>query len=141
MKRLSCLAMLMLVTGLAGPAQAQLPPPFGAPPPEMGKMAKCTKDYVKSVEQQLSVMQQFRSNGPEFVGQICTLIEGGSALLGKDGELPDSLRQQLKTTLGVDVDLRYIKTQCRVGQGNLDRELMTQIGQLKSELLRCNDTI
>jgi hypothetical protein len=140
MKRLSCLAVLMLVAGLAGPAQAQLPSPFGPPRLDMGK-AQCTKDYLKSVEQQLSVMEQFRSSGPELVGQICTLIEGGSALLGKDGELPDSLRQQLKTTLGFDIDLRFIKTQCRVGQGNLDRELMTQIGQLKSELLRCGNTI
>jgi hypothetical protein len=31
--------------------------------------------------------------------------------------------------------------QCRVGQGNLEREFMTEIGRLKSELLRCNDTI
>ena len=138
MKRLSCLAVLLLIASLSGPAQAQLPSPFGPPRQDMSK-AQCTKDYLKSVEQQLSVMEQLRSSGPEFVGQICTLIEGGSALLG--GELPDSLRQQLKTTLGVDVDLRFIKTQCRVGQGNLDRELMSQIGQLKSELLRCGDTI
>jgi hypothetical protein len=73
------------------------------------------------------------------VGQICSLIEGGSALLGD--ELPDSVRQQIKGLLGVDVDLRFIKTQCRVSQGNLDREVMTEIGYLKSELERCNDTI
>ena len=104
-------------------------------------MAKpqCNKDYLKGVQQQLDVMEKLRASGPEFVGQICTLIEGGSALIG--GELPDSLRQQLKTTLGFDVDLRFIKTQCRVGQGNLEREFMTEIGRLKSELLRCNDTI
>ena len=68
------------------------------------------------------------------------MIEGGSALIG--GELPDSVRKQLKGMLGVDIDLRYIKTQCRVSQGNLDREIMTEIGLLKSELLRCSsDTI
>lgn len=138
MKRLACLA--VLVAGLAGPAQAQIQPPlpFGTPRPDMGK-AQCTKDYTKGVQQQLDMMEKLRASGPEFVGQICSLIEGGSALIG--GELPDSLRQQLKTTLGVDVDLRYIKTQCRVGQGNLDREVMTEIGRLKSELIRCNDTI
>ncbi|MET0191857.1 MAG: hypothetical protein ABW200_00630 [Hyphomicrobiaceae bacterium] len=136
MKRLACLAVLMLVASLAGPAEAQLP--FPTPRPDMAK-PQCNKDYLKGVQQQLDVMEKLRASGPEFVGQICTLIEGGSALIG--GELPDSLRQQLKTTLGFDVDLRFIKTQCRVGQGNLEREFMTEIGRLKSELLRCNDTI
>ena len=92
MKRLACLAVLMLVAGLAGPAQAQLP--FPTPRPDMGK-PQCSKDYLKGVEQQLDVMEKLRASGPEFVGQICTLIEGGSALIG--GELPDSLRQQLKS--------------------------------------------
>ena len=136
MKRLACLAVLMLVASLAGPAQAQLP--FPTPRPDMGK-PQCNKDYLKGVQQQLDVMEKLRASGPELVGQICTLIEGGSALIG--GELPDSLRQQLKSTLGFDVYLRFIKTQCRVGQGNLEREFMTEIGRLKSELLRCNDTI
>jgi hypothetical protein len=63
----------------------------------------------------------------------------GSNWLG--GELSDATRKQLKDTLGFDIDLRFIRTQCRVSQGNLDRELMTQIGYLKSELVRCNDTI
>jgi hypothetical protein len=67
------------------------------------------------------------------------LIESGSAIVG--GELPDGVRQQLKGLLGVDIDLRFIKTQCRVGQGNLDREVMSQIGFLRAELVRCNDTI
>jgi hypothetical protein len=136
MKRLACLAVLMLVASLAGPAQAQLP--FPTPRPDMTR-PQCTNDYLKGVQQQLDVMEKLRASGPEFVGQVCTLIEGGSALIG--GELPDSLRQQLKSTLGFDVDLRFIKMQCRVGQGNLEREFMTEIGRLKSELLRCNDTI
>jgi hypothetical protein len=136
MKRVACLAVLMLVASLAGPAQAQLP--FPTPRPDMGK-AQCSKDYLKGVQQQLDMMEKLRSSGPEFVGQICSLIEGGSALIG--GELPDSLRQQLKNTLGFDIDLRFIKTQCRVGQGNLDREVMSQIGFLRAELVRCNDTI
>jgi hypothetical protein len=91
------------------------------------------------VETQIQAMEKLRANGPEFVGQICSLIETGSTWLG--GELPDSIRQQLKGMLGVDVDLRFIKTQCRLSQGNLDREVMTEIGYLKSELARCNDTI
>ena len=67
------------------------------------------------------------------------MIHWRIALLG--GELPDSTRQQLKGLLGFDVDLRFIKAQCRVGQGNLDRELTTQLGFLKSEIVRCNDSI
>ena len=138
MKFLPSAAMLVLVAGLAGAASAQIPFPFGGPP-EPGKMPQCSAAYVKSVETQIAGMQKLRSAGPEFVGQLCTLIESGSAIVG--GELPDSTRQQIKSLLGVDIDLRFIKTQCRVSQGNLDRELMSQIGYLKSELVRCNDTI
>ena len=140
MRLLPTLAMLALAAGLSGSAAAQMPFPFGGPPaPEPGKMAKCTKDYVKSVEQQVAAMEKLRASGPEFVGQVCTLIESGSAIVG--GELPDSVRQQPMGMLGFDIDLRFIKTQCRVSQGNLDREVMSQIGFLKSELTRCNDTI
>jgi hypothetical protein len=140
MTLLARLAGLVLVLGLAGSAAAQLPFPLpGEPTPDMSKRQQCTKDYLKSVDQQITMLEKFRSAGPEAVGQLCSLIELGSDWLG--GELPDSTRKQLKDMLGVDVDLRYIKTQCRVGQGNLDRELLTRLGFLKSELVRCNDTI
>jgi hypothetical protein len=134
------MAALAVTAGLAGSAAAQMPFPFGGPQmPEPGKAPPCTKEYVKSVEAQIGAMQKLRASGPEFVGQVCSLIEAGSAIVG--GELSDSTRQQLKGMLGFDVDLRFIKTQCRVSQGNLDREVMTHIGYLKSELTRCNDTI
>jgi hypothetical protein len=140
MKFLPSMAALAVTAGLAGSAAAQMPFPFGGPQmPEPGKAPQCTKEYVKSVEAQISAMQKLRASGPEFVGQVCSLIEAGSAIVG--GELSDSTRQQLKGMLGFDVDLRFIKTQCRVSQGNLDREVMTHIGYLKSELTRCNDTI
>ena len=140
MNFISSMAIFVLVAGLSGTAAAQMPFPFcGQPHPELGKMPKCTKDYVKSVETQIVAMEKLRASGPEFVGQICTLIESGSAIMG--GDLPDSVRQQLKGMLGVDIDLRFIKTQCRVSQGNLDREVMSQIGFLKAELARCGDTI
>src|SRR5439155_27147096 len=130
MKRIPSMAIVVLVAGLSGSALAQLPLPFGGPPtPEPGKMAKCTKEYVQLVEAQIAGMEKLRASGPEFVGQICSLIESGSAIVG--GELPDGVRQQLKGLLGVDIDLRFIKTQCRVGQGNLDREVMSQIGFLR----------
>ena len=139
MKFLATMAMLTIIAGLAGPASAQMPLPFGGPQPDPGKMPQCTKDYVKSVEAQIEGMEKLRASGPEFVGQICTLIESGSALVG--GELSDATRQKLKGLLGFDIDLRFIKTQCRVSQGNLDREVMSQIGFLKAELIRCNGTI
>ena len=140
MRRLSTLAVLTLAAALSGPAAAQLPLPFGDPQvPEPGKFAKCTKEYVKSVEEQITALEKLRTSGPELVGQVCTLIEAGSSLLG--GELPDSMRQQLKGMLGFDIDLRFIKAQCRLSQGNLDREVMSQIGFLKSELIRCDGTI
>lgn len=140
MKYLPHLAMLMLVTGLAGSATAQLPFPLpGQPQPDLSKKQQCTKEYVKSVEQQIASLDKLRTAGPEAVGQVCSLIELGSDWLG--GELPDNMRKQLKDMLGVDIDLRFIKAQCRLGQGNLDRELMTHLGYLRSELVRCNDTI
>lgn len=140
MKCLPRLAALALVVGLVGPASAQLPFPMpGQPQPDLGKKAQCTKEYVKSIEQQIAGLEKLRTAGPETVGQVCSLIEMGSDWLG--GELPEGVRKQLKDVLGVDIDLRFIKTQCRVGQGNLDRELLSQLGFLKSELVRCNDTI
>ena len=140
MRLVPALATLALAVGLSGSATAQMPFPFGGPSnPEPGKPANCTKEYVKSVEEQIAAMEKFRSAGPEFVGQVCSLIESGSAIVG--GELPDGVRQQLKGVLGFDIDLRFIKAQCRLSQGNLDREFMTQIGFLKSELMRCDGTI
>ena len=129
---------LVLAAVLASPAPAQLP--FGTPPlPESGVRRQCNKDYVASLEAQAKAVAKMRTAGPEFVGEICSVIEQGSALFG--GELPDGMRRQLKDLLGFDVDLRFIKTQCRIGQGNLDRELTTQLGFLKSVIIRCNDSI
>jgi hypothetical protein len=125
---------------LAGAAQAQLPLPLpGTPPSDLSKRAQCSRDYVRSVEQKIATLEKWRAAGPEAVGQVCSLIESGSAWLG--GELPESWRKQLKETLGFDIDLRFIKAQCRLSQGNLDRELMTRLGYLKAELVRCDDRI
>lgn len=127
-----------LVAVVAAPATAQLP--FGTPPlPESGVRRQCNKDYLATLEAQAKAVAKLRSAGPRFVGEICSVIEQGSALVG--GELPDGMRRQLKDLLGLDVDLRFIKTQCRIGQGNLDRELTTELGFLKSEIIRCTDSI
>ena len=139
MRLLPTPAVLTLAAALSGSAAAQLPLPFGGPQPDPGTFAKCTKDYQKSLEEQIAALEKLRASGPELVGQVCTLIESGSALLG--GELPDSMRQQLRGMLGFDIDLRFIKAQCRLSQGNLDREVMSQIGFLKSERIRCEGTI
>jgi hypothetical protein len=140
MKILAATAIVIAAVGLAGSAAAQMPFPFGGPPPaEPGKLKKCTKEYVASVETQISAMEKLRASGPQLVGNICSLIESGSAIVG--GELSDETRQRLKGLLGFDIDLRFIKTQCRVSQGNLDREVMTQLGYLKGELARCSDPI
>ncbi len=140
MKHLTRGAVLAVAIGLAGVAQAQLPFPLpGEPLPDVSKRPQCTKAYVESVQKQITGLEAFRTAGPDTVGYVCSLIEMGSNWLG--GELSDATRKQLKDSLGFDVDLRFIRTQCRVSQGNLDRELMTQIGYLKSELVRCNDTI
>ena len=86
----------------------------------------------------MAALDKLRTAGPEAVGQLCSLIEFGSDWLG--GELPDG-----RASSSRPARLRHRsalhQTQCRVSQGNLDRELMTQLGFLKSELVRCNDTI
>lgn len=140
MKLLTTMAALTVAICLAGTAAAQMPSPFGGTPsPEFGKSPQCTRDYVSSVEAQIAGMEKLLSSGPELVGRICSLIESGSAIVG--GELSDETRQKLKGVLGIDIDLRFIKTQCRVSQGNLDREVMSQLGYLKAELMRCDGTI
>jgi hypothetical protein len=137
-KPTTLLTALVLAAGLSASANAQSP--FGSPHIlEGGKLPQCTPRDRSSARSQISSLERCRSAGPALVGQDCSLIEGGSALMG--GELPDTVRAQIKSLLGVDVDLRFIKTQCRVSQGNLDRELITQLGTLHAELLRCSDTI
>ena len=107
-------------------AHAQLPFPFGASAGPGGAPPQCTPTTASPSRSRSPDWRSSARPAPSSSGQVCTLIEGGSALVG--GELPDSVREQIKAMLGVDVDLRFIKTQCRVGQGNLDRELMTQLG-------------
>lgn len=127
---------LALLAGLIGPAQAQSS--FGTPRPDLGKRPECTKDYRQTLDLQVAALEKLKSAAPEMVGQVCSMIERGSDWVG--GELSDGTRQRIKGLLGFDVDLRFIKTQCRVGQGNLDRELVTELGFLKSEQLRCAET-
>jgi hypothetical protein len=127
---------LLLVS--LGAARAQLPLPID-PEPDFSRRPQCTRDYVRSVEQQAAALEKLRTAGPEAVGQLCTLIEMGSAWLG--GDLPDDVRRELRGLLGFDVDLKQISTQCRTGQGSLERELAIKLRRLKAELLRCDDTV
>ena len=76
-----------------------------------------------------------------FSGLTLALLSMTLAWAMVGGELSDDMRQKIKGLLGVDIDLRFIKTQCRVSQGNLDREVMSQLGYLKSELMRCDGSI
>lgn len=126
---------LALAAVATAPASAQLP--FG-PRADMGKPPVCTKDYKQTLDLQVAALEKFRTAAPQAVGQVCSLIESGSAWL--DHELSDGTRQRIKGLLGVDIDLRFIQAQCRVSQGNLDRELMTELGFLKSEQVRCKDS-
>ncbi|HWE18310.1 MAG TPA: hypothetical protein VG758_14190 [Hyphomicrobiaceae bacterium] len=128
---------VLLAVGL-GAARAQVPLPFD-PEPDLSRHPQCTRDYVRSVEQQAAALEKLRTAGPEAVGQVCTLIEVGSAWLG--GDLPDDVRRELRGLLGFDVDLKQITAQCRTGQGKLERELAMKLRQLKFELLRCDNTV
>ena len=133
------LALASLCAVAAAPAVAQTP--FGpqSPTPTPGQFPQCTKDYLARVEEQIKSLEGVIATGPEMVAKICGLIDMGAAALG--GELPDGLRSQLKDLLGVDIDFRFLKTQCRQSQGDLDRELRTQLGFFRAELQRCNRNI
>ena len=64
--------------------QAQLPFPLpGEPSPDMSKRPQCTKDYVKSIEQQIATLDKFRSAGPEAVGQALLADRAGERLAGR----------------------------------------------------------
>jgi hypothetical protein len=131
-------AMLVALALSLGAVHAQLPLPFD-PEPDFSRRPQCTRDYVRSIEQQVAALERLRTAGPEAVGQLCTLIEMGSAWLG--GDLPENVRRDLRGLLGFDVDLKQITAQCRTGQGSLERELTIKLRQLKAELLRCDDTV
>jgi len=132
------LSLFVLLVLLAGPSRADFL--FKGPPQELDKRPACSSDYRKTLELEIAALEKLRTAGPKLVGQVCTLIEGGSNMVG--GELSDATRQRIKGLLGVDVDLRFMKTQCRQNQGNLDRGLMTELGYLKAEQQRCSsDTI
>lgn len=133
--RLSLFVALVL---LAGPSRADFL--FKGPPQELDKRPTCSSDYRKTLELEISALEKLRGAGPKLVGQVCTVIESGSNMVG--GELSDTARQRIKGLLGFDVDLRFIKAQCRQNQDNLDRALLTELGYLKAEQQRCSsDTI
>jgi hypothetical protein len=135
--RILQVTLVALAVCVGGSVEAQVPFP-SRPEPDFSRPAQCTGAYVRSIEEQMGAVEKLRTAGPEAVGQLCALVEAGRAWLG--GDLSDGTRRQLKETLGFDVDLSRLAVQCRMGQGNLERELITHLGYLRSELLRC-DTI
>jgi hypothetical protein len=136
--RIVTLLILALAIAPSASTHAQLPPPL-EPEPPFGQRPQCSRDYVRSVQSLVSALEKLRTAGPEAVGRLCALVEMGSAWLG--GELPEDVRKELRSLLGVDVDLERITEQCRAGQGEIERELASKLRQLKAELARCDDTI
>jgi hypothetical protein len=126
---------LALVHGLGTVAYAQLPFPFGQP--DFSIHPQCTRERTRLLEQQAEALEKLRSQGPEAMGRLCTLIGMGSAWLGRDPEM----RGKLRELLGVDIDLERAEQQCRAGQDHIAQELTTIIARLRTEILRCDDTI
>jgi hypothetical protein len=117
-------AALTLAAALVGSARADPPFPLpGQPGPDLGQRPPCTGAYTRSIARQAAALERLRRTGPEAMHRLCTMIELGSAFLG------------------LDADLARIATQCRDGQGGLERELIGRLRFLRSELIRCNDTI
>src|SRR5215510_2676844 len=132
------LAVAALAFDVGTVARAQLPLPFD-PEPDFNRRPQCTRDYIRSIEAQAAALEKLRTAGPEALGRVCTLIEMGSTWLG--GKLPDDARKELRSLLGVDVDIERLAVQCRAGQETIQRELTLKLRQTKAELLRCDDTI
>ncbi|HEX5957289.1 MAG TPA: hypothetical protein VFY92_01355 [Hyphomicrobiaceae bacterium] len=131
--------LVVLMTGIGAGLSARAQQPVPIEPPRVGDRPQCTKEYVRAVGRLTEALEKLRTSGPKTVGQICALVELGSAWFG--GELPDNVRRELHSMLGFDVDLERIKTQCHAGRDVLERELVAKLEQLKSELRRCDDTI
>lgn len=136
--RLLLCALVVLTAGLGADARAQGPLPFWSEP-DFAKRLHCARDYVRSVERQAAVLEKLRAAGPEAVGRLCTLIEAGGDWLG--GELPDGVRQELRSRLGLDIDVERIMAQCRAGQDSLERDLAARLAEARAELVRCDGTI
>src|SRR5262245_34550758 len=138
--RLLHVALVALAAAFGGAAHAQLPFPLpGQPGPDLSNRPQCSAAYVRSVEEQVAAMEKLRTAGPEVMSQLCSLIELGNTWLG--GELSDERRKRFRDLLGFEVDLARMAAQCRTGQGNLEREIISHLGYLRSELVRCDDTI
>ena len=91
---------------------------------------------MRTVERQVAGIEKLRSAGPEAVGQLCSLIAW--AAIGWAGAARQHA-QQLGDALGVDIDLRFIRT-VPITQGNLTGAQASRLA-IESELVRCNDTI
>jgi hypothetical protein len=136
--RIGCILTFALAAGLATAAHAQLPYPF-PPQPDMFGRPQCTGDYLRSVGKQAKALERLRTAGPDTIGRLCHLIERGSTWLG--GKLTEEGREELRRFLGADVDLELLGLQCRAGQDAVDQELSAILRRLRSELVRCDDTI
>jgi hypothetical protein len=145
--------------------RVQLPPPFGAPSPQLPGREQCTPDARKQKSAQIEAYEKLQGLTRNEGEQLCTLIENTEDL-GKLGDgkviaqlLPPEARKLLEALgvdfaktdmravlrmLGVDLDkldFRKIKAQCRMTQGEADRMFTSEIGRLKRELLLCEDSI
>ena len=148
-----------------GIERTQLPPPFGAPAPQLPGREQCTPDARKQTSAQIEAYEKLQGLARNEGAQICALIENTEDL-GKLGDgkviaqlLPPEARKLLEALgvdfaktdmravlkmLGVDLDqldFRKIKAQCRMTQGEADRMFTSEIGRLKRELLLCDDSI
>jgi hypothetical protein len=126
----------MFAAGAGPTARAQLTFSFG-PEPDFSR-PQCTRDYLRSLQTQAEALDKLRTSGPQAIGRFCALIELGSAWVAG---LPEDKRRELRGLLGVDVDIGRLGEQCRAGQDAIGRELTVMLRRVKSELVRCDDTI
>jgi hypothetical protein len=145
--------------------QAQMPPPFGDPGPQLPTREQCTPERRKRTLAQIQAFEKLQSLSRNEADQVCSMIENAEDL-GKlaDGRLIEQLlppeardfakalgmdfkKMDMRAVLkmiGIDVDsidLRQVKAQCRLTQGEADRMFTSELGRLKRELLMCEDTI
>lgn len=135
--------MLTLLLGAAsGVAFGQgLPglPGMPAPPNPVEVKVNCSAKNVKEMERQLEQLETLQSKTPETIGLFCAGIELVAKVMDwKDDEpLPPAINDLAKDILKQDITPRMVKAMCRRAEGEVGRNIRTEIGQLKDKLQTC----
>jgi hypothetical protein len=154
----------LCVIAIAVGAAWQGPPLLGAGGEHapMLAAAQCSPQYQRLLQLQIQMLKRIQKLARSEGERLCVAVEAAdqpdrlidpkalSKLLTQDErELLDALGidvsrvniGKLMRLLGIDLDLRELKHQCRQAQGGLERFASDELGRLASEVLRCEERV